>query len=137
MSVKGGKEHKKYIEPKDDYTESVWVAGSRAAKESSYAYFAAAIVRQAVNDYVKVISKLWQKNCSITQRRNLMLTKVELEEFFSSEWYACLTDIDPEMLMARCKLIAREKQKQIIQSRNRARIRREHKMPKMLREKEK
>ncbi len=79
-------------------------------------------MKQAAKDYVRVTGKLWNKNIKIVQRRNLLLEKVELTEFFCSEWYEQLTDIDSEKLIARCKVIAREKEKQAIKNRNRASI---------------
>ena len=108
---------------KEYYAESVWTDGNRASKETPYDDLAAAIVKQAANDYVRVIRKLWQKNFKIIQKRNLLLEKVELEEFFYSSWYSQLTDIDPEKIIARCVVNAREKEKQAIRSRNKAKIR--------------
>lgn len=116
---------------KEYYAESVWTDGNRASKETPYDDLAAAIVKQAANDYVRVIRKLWQKNLKIIQKRNLLLEKVELEEFFYSSWYSQLTDIDPEKIIARCVVNAREKEKQAIRSRNKAKIR------KMLKEQQK
>lgn len=116
---------------KEYYMESVWTDGNRASKETPYDDLAAAIVKQAAHDYVRVIRTLWQKNIKIVQRRNHLLEKVELEEFFYSPWYEWLTDIDAENLMARCRVTAREKEKQAIKNRNKAKIR------KMLKEQEK
>lgn len=113
------------------YLEPFWTNDSKASSETPYDDLAAAIVKQAANDYVRVIRKLWQKNLKIIQRRNLLLEKVELEEFFYSSWYSQLTDIDPEKIIARCAVNAREKEKQAIRSRNKAKIR------KMLKEQQK
>ena len=113
------------------YLEPFWTNDSKASSETPYDDLAAAIVKQAANDYVRVIRKLWQKNIKIIQRRNLLLEKVELEEFFYSSWYSQLTDIDPEKIIARCVVNAREKEKQAIRSRNKAKIR------KMLKEQQK
>ena len=113
------------------YLEPFWTNDSKASSETPYDDLAAAIVKQAANDYVRVIRKLWQKNLKIIQKRNLLLEKVELEEFFYSSWYSQLTDIDPEKIIARCVVNAREKEKQAIRSRNKAKIR------KMLKEQQK
>ena len=113
------------------YLESFWTNDSKASSETPYDDLAAAIVKQAANDYVRVIRKLWRKNLKIIQKRNLLLEKVELEEFFYSSWYSQLTDIDPEKIIARCVVNAREKEKQAIRSRNKAKIR------KMLKEQQK
>lgn len=113
------------------YLEPFWTNDSKASSETPYDDLAAAIVKQAANDYVRVIRKLWQKNLKIIQKRNLLLEKVELEEFFYSSWYSQLTDIDPEKIIARCAVNAREKEKQAIRSRNKAKIR------KMLKEQQK
>ncbi len=107
---------------KEYYVESVCTDGNRSSSETPYDYLAAAIVKQAAKDYVRVTRKLWNKNIKIVQRRNLLLEKVELTEFFCSEWYEQLTDIDSEKLIARCKVIAREQEKQAIKNRNRASI---------------
>ncbi len=107
---------------KEYYVESVCTDGNRSSRETPYDYLAAAIVKQAAKDYVRVTRKLWNKNIKIVQRRNLLLEKVELTEFFCSEWYEQLTDIDSEKLIARCKVIAREQEKQAIKNRNRASI---------------
>lgn len=107
---------------KEYYVESVCTDGNRSSRETPYDYLAAAIVKQAAKDYVRVTGKLWRKNIKIVQRRNLLLEKVELTEFFCSEWYEQLTDIDSEKLIARCKVIAREQEKQAIKNRNRASI---------------
>ena len=113
------------------YLEPFWTNDSKASSETPYDDLAAAIVKQAANDYVRVIRKLWQKNLKIIQKRNLLLEKVELEEFFYSSWYSQLTYIDPEKIIARCVVNAREKEKQAIRSRNKAKIR------KMLKEQQK
>lgn len=64
------------------YLEPFWTNDSKASSETPYDDLAAAIVKQAANDYVRVIRTLWQKNLKIIQKRNLLLEKVELEEFF-------------------------------------------------------
>lgn len=108
---------------KEHYGESVWSDGSRASQETPYDELAMAIVRQAVKDYVRITTKLWKRDLSIIRKRNLMLEMVELKEFFYSDWYDWLTDIDPELIIARCKVTAREKKKQAIKNRNKAKIR--------------
>lgn len=87
-----------------------------------YHELAVAIVKQAVEDYVKVVRKLWNRKLTVLSKRNLLLEKTELEGFFYSNWYATLTDIDPDKLMARCKVIAVEKEKERIERSNKAKI---------------
>lgn len=98
-------------------------AGCRiASQETPFDVLAIAIVEQAAKDYVKVIRKLWDKKLTVIQKRKLMLEKADLEGFFYSEWYGWLTDINPDRLISQCRVVAREKEKQAIERRNRAEI---------------
>ena len=72
---------------------------------------AAAIVKAAVDDYVKTLRNLWSRNLNISRKRKLIIEKTELEEFFHSSWYEMLTDIDPDFLVYQCKILAKEKEK--------------------------
>ena len=83
---------------------------------------AAAIVKAAVDDYVKTLRNLWSRNLDISRKRKLIIEKTELEEFFHSSWYEMLTDIDPDFLVYQCKILAKEKEKKAIERENMKRI---------------
>lgn len=64
-----------------------------------YKELANAIILQAVEDYRK-----WTKEYSGSREdRKLRKSLAELKEFFRSEWFAILTDLDGEQLLARLK----------------------------------
>ena len=86
---------------------------------------AAAIVKAAVDDYVKTLRNLWSRNLNISRKRKLIIEKTELEEFFHSSWYEMLTDIDPDFLVYQCKILAKEKEKKAIERKNMKRIKQE------------
>lgn len=90
--------------------------------DSPYLDLAAAIVKTAADDYIKLLRKLWSRKPDIQQKRKLIVEKAELEEFFHSGWYEALTDIDPDRLMYQCKMNAMEKEKEAIERRNKKRI---------------
>ena len=83
---------------------------------------AAAIVKVAVDDYVKTLRNLWSRNLDISRKRKLIIEKTMLEEFFHSSWYEMLTDIDPDFLVYQCKILAKEKEKKAIERENMKRI---------------
>ena len=83
---------------------------------------AAAIVKAAVDDYVKTLRNLWSRNLDISRKRKLIIEKTMLEEFFHSSWYEMLTDIDPDFLVYQCKILAKEKEKKAIERKNMKRI---------------
>ena len=89
---------------------------------SPYLDLAAAIVKTAAEDYIKLLRKLWSRKLDIRQKRKLIVEKAELEEFFHSGWYEMLTDIDPDRLMYQCKMLAKEKEKEAIERRNEKRV---------------
>jgi hypothetical protein len=62
---------------------------------------AAAIVAQACRDYVKSYKiVLKEKNCPSGQLSNYHRGNLKsIEHFFHSDWYAMLTDIDPDHLI--------------------------------------
>jgi hypothetical protein len=60
-----------------------------------YERLANAIVLQAVKDYRNALRRL-QIN---PDSRSAKADKDELERFFRSQWYECLTSIDGEMLI--------------------------------------
>ena len=64
-----------------------------------YKDLANAIILQAVEDYRK-----WAKEYSDSRDdRKLRKNLVELKEFFRSEWFSILTNLDGEQLLARLK----------------------------------
>jgi len=89
---------------------------------SPWLNLAAAIVKQAVKDYISVLRKLWRKSSGIRQKRRLMLRKIEIEGFFRSGWCAELTDIAPDRIMQQCRATALEKEKAAIERANRKQI---------------
>ena len=94
----------------------------RHSMYSLYLDLAAAIVKTAAADYIKILRKLWSRRLDIRQKRKLIVEKAELEEFFHSGWYEMLTDIDPDWLMYQCKMLAKEKEKEAIERRNEKRV---------------
>lgn len=89
---------------------------------SPYLDLAAAIVKTAAEDYIKLLRKLWSRKLDIRQKRKMIVEKAELEEFFHSGWYETLTDIDPDRLMYQCKMLAKEKEKEAIERSNKKRV---------------
>lgn len=99
------------------------MAGHEArSPDSPWLDLAAGIVKQAAEDYIRVLRKLWSRNGEIGQKRKLIVEKAELEEFFHSGWYEELTEIDPDRLMFQCRSLAKEKEKDLIERQNRKRI---------------
>ena len=97
-----------------------WASDGDAGHGADDAYYelAAAIVHQAVKDYTRLIRKAWNPKLTVLQKRNLVLEKIKLEDFFHSSWYESLTDIDPDRLMAQCRILAKEQEKRAIASKN-------------------
>ena len=78
---------------------------------ASYRALADTIVLQAVKDYKRVLRTLWDPKTSIGKKRKTMMEKLELEEFFHSDWYVILCDIDPDKLIYNCRQRALEQEK--------------------------
>ncbi len=89
---------------------------------SQWLEFAAFIVKDAADIYVLILRKLWRKGIDIQKKRKLIQEKIELEEFFHSEWYEMLTDIDPDRLIYQCRILAKEKEKADITRKNRRKV---------------
>ena len=83
----------------------------------------AAIVLQAVKDYIRVLRYLWRGRGSVEDKRKNLSTKMEIERFFRSQWYEALSDIDPERLMRECSLQAKKKEREAIEQKNRRALR--------------
>ena len=79
---------------------------------------AAAIVRQAVKDYISILRKLWRGCGSVEDKRAWIAVKLEIESFFRSQWYAALTDIDHVRITRECVRKAREIEKRSIARKN-------------------
>lgn len=93
---------------------------------SPWQELAAAIVKKAADDYIKVLRRMWRKSSKpsdVKKKRDLIVEKIELEEFFHSGWFEALSDINPDMLIYQCRVKARELEKTAIECANRKRIR--------------
>jgi hypothetical protein len=91
-------------------------------KETPYHELAAAIVKQAAVDYIRLTRALWEKDKSLKEKRKIILERDEIEDFFHSEWFEFLADIDADCLIAACKIRAREMEKEAIVRKNRRAI---------------
>ena len=113
---------------------------------SPWLELAAAIVKTAADDYVRVLQNLWgvsnksatdttgakgskdskssksSKSKATKKKMQLMAEKAELEDFFYSSWYETLTDIDPDRLIYQCKVTAKAKEQAAIERANRKKI---------------
>jgi len=99
-----------------------WSDGSGPNMESPYKDLAAAIVLQAVKDYIAAIRKMWKPTVSVTKKRVLVMEQIEIEAFFHSPWYDTLCDINPDKVIRNCRLRAEEQEKAAIQKQNKRRI---------------
>ena len=105
-----------------------WSDGNGGFCPSPYDDLAAAIVLQAVKDYIKAIHRMWDPEVSKKKKRETILEKLELEEFFHSGWYDTLCDLDPDKVIYNCRLRAEEQEKESIRKQNK------RKMKKLLKE---
>ncbi len=83
---------------------------------------AVAIVLLAVKDYIKAIRRMWNPKVSKAKKRETVLEKMELEDFFHSEWYDFLCDIDPDKVIHNCYLRAEEQEKEAIKKQNKRKM---------------
>lgn len=65
--------------------------------ETAFEDLSIAIVVQAAKDYRKVLRKLENDPFNVY----LLIEKVEIEKFFRSQWYECLTTVDGNMILRR------------------------------------
>ncbi len=65
--------------------------------ETAFEDLSIAIVAQAAKDYRKVLRKLENDPFNVY----LLIEKVEIEKFFRSQWYECLTTVDGNMILRR------------------------------------
>lgn len=107
----------------DHVLHAVSVTGGQGAGlDESYQLLCAGIVKQAVRDYVTVLTELFKRPTG-KKRQQLELSKLEIEEFFRSDWYYTIADFDGEKLMEGARRKAVELAKEAI----RRRIKKEHK----------
>ena len=81
-----------------------------------------AIVGQAAKDYINVMRRLWRKETGVEEKRRLMKVRAELEEFFYSDWYGLLCDVEPGKMIAGCVRKAMEVERRMIEKENEKRI---------------
>ncbi|WP_249030149.1 hypothetical protein [Tannockella kyphosi] len=67
--------------------------------ETAYEELSIAIIVQAANDYRKVLKKLESDPFNVL----LLVERAEIEQFFHSQWYECLTTVDGTMILRRLK----------------------------------
>lgn len=86
-----------------------------------YEELMAAIIRQAVKDYERVLLRLF--TCPAGKKKmELEMEKIELEVFFHSDWYAALTDIDGDRLVEATRRHAVEKAKESIKRKHKKKL---------------
>ena len=95
-----------------------WSDGNGNYCPSPYDDLAVGIVLQVVKDYIKAIRRMWDPRISREKKRETLLEKMELEEFFHSGWYDTLCDLDPDKVIHNCHLRAEEQEKEAIRKQN-------------------
>lgn len=95
--------------------------GVSSSMEECYENLVAAIVKQAVRDYERILVQLFSRPAGEKQIR-LNMEKVELEVFFHSAWYGTLTDIDGDRLIRTVRSHALDKAKEIIRRKHQKRL---------------
>ena len=85
-----------------------------SAKDDPYTELAAAVLMQAVDDYIEVLKKLLKGGLAKSEIRDCEILKEELERFFYSQkygFYAAFlnTEIDPQALIKNCPIRAKER----------------------------
>ena len=93
-----------------------------------YTELAAGIVIRAVKDYVKIIQKPWCKKLTLAEKRKLVAAKLEIEEFFYSQWFEFLSDLDPDKILQNCRRKAIEDEKEKIKKQNAKKLKRKLEM---------
>ena len=97
-------------------------SGGGYSFDDPYYDLAAAIVLMAVKDCIKAFRKMWKKNTSIKVKREAILEKAEIEDFFHSDWYYEICGIDPDKVLAECRRKAERQEKEAIRKRNRKKV---------------
>lgn len=85
-----------------------------SAKDDPYTELAAAVLMQAVDDYIEVLKKLLKGGLAKSEIRDCEILKKELERFFYSQEYEFYTaflstEIDPQALIKHCPIRAKER----------------------------
>ena len=85
-----------------------------SAKDDPYTELAAAVLMQAVDDYIEVLKKLLKGGLAKSEIRDCEILKEELERFFYSQEYEFYTaflstEIDPQALIKHCPIRAKER----------------------------
>ena len=85
-----------------------------SAKDDPYTELAAAVLMQAVDDYIEVLKKLLKGGLAKSEIRDCEILKEELERFFYSQEYEFYTaflstEIDPQALIKNCPIRAKER----------------------------
>lgn len=95
--------------------------GASSNLDDGYQKLIAAIIRQAVKDYVSVLLRLFSKPDG-AKRTALEMQKTELEVFFHSEWYTSITDMVGDRLINAARRQAMEKAKEAIRRKHRKKL---------------
>lgn len=66
--------------------------------DAAYEDLANAIVKEAFKDYQTVLTALL-RGPDETRKKHLLAAKMRLEDFFYSDWFEVLTDLDPASLV--------------------------------------
>ena len=80
--------------------------------DEGYEELANAIIKEAFRDYQKILSALL-KDPDETRKKHLLAAKMRLEDFFYSDWFEVLTDLDPASLVRKVteKTVQQEREK--------------------------
>lgn len=104
-----------------------WRDGKGVFSDTPFSDLAAAIVGQAIKDYIRIQRKLWKPDKSVTAKRELLVQRAELEDFFYSEWFEAISDIEPSRLLRGCRAKAEMLEKKSIMRSNRKNIKQKRK----------
>ena len=85
-----------------------------STKDDPYTELAAAVLMQAVDDYIEVLKTLLKGGLAKSEIRDCEILKKELERFFYSQEYEFYTaflstEIDPQALIKNCPIRAKER----------------------------
>ena len=85
-----------------------------STKDDPYTELAAAVLMQAVDDYIEVLKTLLKGGLAKSEIRDCEILKEELERFFYSQEYEFYTaflstEIDPQALIKNCPIRAKER----------------------------
>ena len=85
-----------------------------STKDDPYTELAAAVLMQAVDDYIEVLKTLLKGGLAKSEVRDCEILKEELERFFYSQEYEFYTaflsmEIDPQALIKNCPIRAKER----------------------------